>query len=185
MTLFRRHPDAATLGQTVLGGADPRVTAHLVSCLRCRRERDRIAAFLGDARDGVDAAIDAAFGPAALERQRQAILQRITKGSGGSRLLRFPHGSDQPRAEPRPGTRWLIAAAAAGLLIGGAAGQLPSLLAPARNAAPSLAPVAALPPANWRTDDTLLSEVEAALDRDTRGEFDALDALTPIHYETR
>lgn len=185
MTLFRRHPDAATLGQSVLGGADPRVSAHLASCPRCRLECHRIAALLGDARDGVDAAIDAAFGPVALERQRQAILHRIARGGGGARLLRFPHESDRPQPEPRASTRWLVAAAAAGLLIGGAAGQLPYLFTAARDVAPSIAPVAEMPTVSWRTDDTLLSEVEAALDRDTRAEFDALDALTPIHYETR
>ncbi len=185
MTLFRRHPDAAALGQTVLGGADPRVSAHLVSCPKCRLERDRIATLLSDTRDGLDAAIDAEFGPVELERQQHAILHRIARGGGGARLLRFPHDSDRPQPAPRVNTRWLIAAAAAGLLIGGAAGQLPHLLTAARDAAPAVVPVAAMPAANWRTDDTLLSEVEAALDRDTRGEFDALDALTPIHYETR
>ena len=185
MMLFRRHPEAAALGQAALGAADPHISAHLASCLRCRRERDRLAAFLGEARDGVDADIDAAFGPVALERQRQAILQRIAKAPGVARLLRFPHGSDRPHPEPRPNTRWLIAAAAAGLLIGGAAGQVPHLATGASDAAPSLAPVAAIPATNGRTDDTLLSEVEAALDPDTLGEFDALDALTPIHYETR
>ncbi len=185
MTLFRRHPDAATLGLAILGGADPRVSAHLVSCPKCRQERGRIAALLGAARDGLETAIDAEFGPVELERQRQAILHRIAKSAGRARLLRFPNGSDRPQPAPRANARWLVAAAAAGLLIGGAAGQLPYLFTAARDAAPSLAPVAAMPVVNLRTDDPLLSEVEAALDQDTRGEFDALDALTPIHYETR
>ncbi len=180
MNLFRRHPDAAALGQAVLVGADARVGAHLSSCARCRRERDRIAALLANARDGVDVAVDAAFGPVALERQRHAILQRIAKSAGGARLLRFPSASDRPQPAPRANVRWLAAAAVAGLLVGGAASQLPRFF----RSAP-VAPVAARPTATWRTDDTFLREVEAALDLETRGEFDALDALTPIHYETR
>ena len=190
MTLFSRHLDPAALGVAVLGdGADPRTESHLASCARCRRERDRIALLLAEARAGADAAIDAAFSPAALEYQRHAVLQRIARNGGAARVLRFPHGpAERPLAAPRADSRWLAAAAVAGLLLGVAAGQVPHLLRSALttpSVARSVAPDVAAPVADWRIDDSLLSEVDAALASVTRPELEALDALTPVHYETR
>ena len=192
MTLFSRHLDAATLGLTVLDDTVAvKTSAHLASCGRCRRERDRIAVMLDDARAGAADAADAAFSDADLARQRQAILQRVARSGGVARVLRFPHGADD-RTPPvhHADRRWLIAAAAAGLLLGVAAGQLPHALTAPRRAATvatvarAIAPVPS-PAADRRADDALLSEVDAALARHTRPELEALDALTPVHYETR
>lgn len=189
MTWFSRHLDAAALGLAVLSDpAQPRTTAHLASCARCRRERDRIALLLADARAGADAAVDAAFGPADLERQRLAVLQRLARNGGAARVLRFPYGpEDGAVPAPRADSRWLVAAAAAGLVLGVAAGQLPHLA----NKSPLTPTIASATPdtpslaADWRLDDSLLSEVDAALASVTRPELEALDALTPVHYETR
>lgn len=193
MTWFRRHLDTAALGALALGEAmDPRSEAHLGSCAHCRREHARIAAVLDEAWSGADDAVDAAFGPADLDRQRQAILQRIARSGGVARVLRFPHGADdQPVPAAQAQARWLLAAAAAGLLIGVAAGQVPHLYsatrpAPATSAvARADAPPVAAQSADWPLDDTLLSEVDAVLTSSTRPELEALDALTPVHYETR
>ena len=190
MTWFKRHLDSAALGLAVLTNtADQRTAAHLASCARCRRESDRIALVLADARAGADAAVDAAFGAADLERQRQAVLQRIARNGGAARVLRFPHGpDDRPVTPPRSDARWLVAAAAAGLLLGVAAGQLPHLVNAARTTpgvARTVAPDPPSPATDWRLDDSLLSEVDAALTSVTRPELEALDALTPVHYETR
>jgi hypothetical protein len=78
----------------------------------------------------------------------------------------------------------VAAAAAAGLLIGVAVGQVPHQWRPSPpSAAVSSAPVAPAPVV--RRDDTLLSDVEEVLTLDVRPEFGALDGLTPIAYETR
>ncbi len=193
MTWFSRHLDPGTLGALALGDpGDPRSQAHLGSCARCRREHARLAAALDEAWIGADEAVDAAFGPADLDRQRQAILQRIARSGGVARVLRFPHGTDdQPHRVAPAQARWLLVAAAAGLLIGVAAGQVPHLYsaAPSAPAASGVAravpPPALAQPADWRLDDTLLSEVDAVLTSSTRPELEALDALTPVHYETR
>lgn len=192
MTWFSRHLDAAALGLAVLDDAvDPRVAAHLGSCARCRREHARIAATLDQARTGADAAVDAAFGPADLERQRHAILQRIAKSGGVARVLRFPQGVDDRAPQPpRTEVRWLGVAAAAGLIIGLAAGQVPHLYDQwttrvTTGVARANTPPVGIQAADWRLDDTLLSEVDAALDGNTRPELEALDALTPVHYEPR
>ncbi|HUU35025.1 MAG TPA: hypothetical protein VMW48_13255 [Vicinamibacterales bacterium] len=190
MTMFSRHLDAAALGAAVLGDTvDPRVDAHLGSCARCRREHDRIAAILNQARAGADEAVDAAFAPADLDRQREAILHRIARTGGIARVLRFPNGlDDRPLQSPPAQMRWLLAAAAAGLIIGVAAGQVPHLYNAARRAPATAEAGRSAPPAqdaDWSLDDTLLSEVDAALDSRSRPELGALDALTPVHYETR
>lgn len=192
MTLFSRHLDVAALGLAVLDDAvNPRIEAHLGSCARCRRERAGIAAAFDEAWRGADDAVDAAFGPAELERQRQAILQRIAKTGGVARVLRFPQGADDPLPQPsRTEPRWLFAAAAAGLVLGLAAGQVPHLYdRGTTQVATGVARVnpspAATQTADWRLDDTLLSEVDAALDGNPRPELEALDALTPVHYEPR
>lgn len=193
MTLFSRHLDAAALGAAVLDDmVDPRVEAHLGSCPRCRRERDRIAIILDGARAGADDAVDAAFGPADLDRQRRAILQRIARTGGVARVLRFPAGADDHAlAAPPAQGRWLLVAAAAGLLLGVAAGQLPHLYNASRPATATAdearvaAPPGPVEVVDWRLDEALLSEVDAALTSGTRPELAALDALTPVHYETR
>ena len=68
-----------------------------------------------------------------------------------------------------------------------AAGQLPRLVAPSSPPAMARAAVSAAPAPidERRLDDDLLSEVDDALNRHTRPEMEALDALTPVHYETR
>lgn len=189
MTLFSRHLDAGALGRVVLDGrAGPRTSAHLASCPRCRRERDRIAVLLSDARAGADDVVDGAFSAAALQRQRQAVLHRIAKSDGVARILRFPHGPGRPATATRPDARWLLVAAAAGLLLGVAAGQLPHLFTAAGktpDVARAVAPAVLVPAPDWRIDDTLLRDVDAALDGHARPELEALDALTPVHYEAR
>jgi hypothetical protein len=95
-------------------------------------------------------------------------------------------------APHRADRRWLAGAAAAGLVLGALAGQLPHLGRTVRpDAVPGPPAVAAAPPvvavrADTRPlEDTLLSEVDEALDADARPALRALDALTPVHYEIR
>ncbi len=91
-------------------------------------------------------------------------------------------------APHRADRRWLAAAAAAGLVLGALAGQLPHLVGPESESASTRTAVPAV--VATRADarpleDTLLSEVEEALDTGARPELRALDALTPVHYEIR
>ncbi len=189
MRLFRRHLDAAALGMSLVEPPDRPTAAHLESCTRCRRQRERLAAQLDAARMAAVAAADAAFTPATLDRQRQSIMERIGKLGAAARVLPFPAG---PAATPRPAVpaadrRWVLAAAAAGIILGIGVGRLPSgpdTPSPPREAvAPRVATVE--PVLDPRRDDRLLSDVEELLTRETRPEFEALDGLTPITYEAR
>lgn len=186
MRFFRRHLDATELGLSLLDEPDAATTAHLGSCTACQRRQARLARRLRASRTGAHAAADAAFTPEVLDRQRSAILQRIAR-VGAGRVLAFPRASAPDDAASLPAwhgreRRWIVAAAAAGLLIGFAAGQWPR--PPAATPAGAVAAVAtpAEPP---RRDDTLLSDVEEVLSREVRPEFGGLDGLTPITYEPR
>lgn len=181
------HLDDATLRALALDaeGAAAETTAHLAACGRCQAAADAARRTLDSARADADAAVDAVFSAADLERQRRSVLARVMRGHRSARVLAFP-GPDPGVARPHADRRWLAAAAAAGLVLGALAGQVPHLRTAATPA--ETAPASSAVTARAEThpfDDTLLSEVEAALAPGTRPELRALDALTPVHYEIR
>jgi hypothetical protein len=189
MRLFRRHLDTAALGMSLVEPPDRATAAHLESCARCRCQRDRLAVRLAATRVAARAAADAAFTPADLARQRQSILDRIGRLGAAARVLPFPAAppAASRQAPPAADRRWVLAAAAAGIILGIGVGRLPG----GSPVTPSLAPsgtaglAAAEPAIDPRRDDRLLSDVEEMLTREIRPEFEALDGLTPITYEAR
>ena len=187
MRLFRRHLDTAALGMSLVEPPDRATAAHLASCARCRRDRDQLAARLDATRTAARAAADAAFTPTDLDRQRQSILERIGRLGAAARVLPFPVAPPtvSRHAPPAADRRWVLAAAAAGIILGIGVGRLPG----GSPAAPAPAPAARLataePAADARRDERLLSDVEELLTREIRPEFEALDGLTPITYEAR
>lgn len=190
MRLFRRHLDTAALGMSLVEPPDRATAAHLESCARCRRQRDRLSIRLEATRVAARAAADAAFTPADLERQRQSILERIGKLGAAARVLPFPAtppAASRP-APPAADRRWVLAAAAAGIILGIGVGRLPggSAVTPSPVPPAAAARIATVEPAaDPRRDDRLLSDVEELLTREIRPEFEALDGLTPITYEAR
>lgn len=190
MRLFRRHLEPAELGLSLVDAPGGPAAAHLESCPHCRRQRDRVAARLEAARAAAQAAADAAFSPSDLERQRQTILQRIGRLGAAPRVLPFP-GVGPVATHPTPPAadrRWVLAAAAAGLILGIGLGRLPGTGVAVRSerAAEPVPLVAAAEPSAdpWR-DEMLLSDVEEVLSREIRLEFEALDGLTPVAYGVR
>lgn len=190
MPLFRRHLDAAELSLAALAGADDRAAAHLATCTRCRHEHDRLAAVLAADRHAAhDAAADA-MALIDLERQRASIQQRIARLGAVARVLPFPGVNTPPPADAAPADRrWIMAAAAAGLVLGMVVGRLPgaSTLYPSGDPAGGASRLAAVDPrpVDIVRDDPLLSGVEEVLTREARPEFEALDELTPFTDEGR
>jgi hypothetical protein len=108
--------DATTSGQA---SAHP----HLAACPHCR---GRYAAFVGwldgihhDARDEADEA----FPPDRLAMQQAQVLRRLEALERPARVIAFPRFSRPVTSTQGHAQRWIAAAAAAGLLIGLAAGQ--------------------------------------------------------------
>lgn len=108
--------DAAASGQ-------PSAHPHLAACANCR---GRYAAFVGwldgihdDARDEADEA----FPPERLAMQQAQVLRRLETLERPARVIAFPRFTRPVTSTQGHAQRWVAAAAAAGLLIGLAAGQ--------------------------------------------------------------
>ena len=98
---------------------------HVEECDACRERYVRLTGALDTWRSSVVAEADAVFTESRLERQRFRILSRLVALTRGPRVVPFP---TQARTfGPSPATamrRWVVAAAAAGLLVGVALGRL-------------------------------------------------------------
>ncbi len=166
--------------------------AHLQRLPRCQARAATVHRALDAVRTEADAAADAAFSAADLDRQQRAIAARIARSHRAARVLPFP-GHESGLAvrtgpiaagwpsPPRPG--WCSAHWPDSFRIWSDA------VRPSHGpgvAASAAAPAVVAARADTRPlEDTLLSEVDAALDADARPELRALDALTPVHYEIR
>lgn len=184
--LFRRHLDPAELALAALAGADERAAAHLAACPQCRREHDRLAAALADDRAAAHAAAAEAFPAVDLERQRLSIQQRIARLGAVARVLPFPGAQTTSVGDPvSTDRRWVMAAAAAGLVLGMVVGRLPGPAGTGDDRTVTTGRMAEALPSDPVRDDPLLSGVEEVLTRESRPEFEALDELTPFTDEGR
>jgi len=181
---------------------DPPVAEHLADCAACGTRYAELTAFMDALRRDGDAEADAIFTPERLRLQQQQIAQRIAHVGRPIRVLSFPGRIVQRTIDAsasRMATRWIAAAAAAGLFIGVAVGasfpwRSPRLSRQAFVAtdatgarAARTAPVAARGtiPADAASDDVFLSDLEIALERPHTRELLAFDALTPHVREIR
>jgi anti-sigma factor RsiW len=180
---------------------DPPTAEHLSDCAPCRRRFDELSQFMAALRTEADAELEAAFPPDRMRAQQQEIARRLESVGRAARVISFP-GRVAARhtntSTVRLATRWVAAAAAAGLFVGVAAGtafnfggrlsfaqsarfnvgqtarqrissSVPALLAPA---------AVGVAPASDR-DDAFMSDLESALDRPHTSELGVFDALTP------
>jgi ElaB/YqjD/DUF883 family membrane-anchored ribosome-binding protein len=190
----RRHLSETELLTARQEGERP---AHLDECHACRARFAELEAFLEAVRnDAVDAA-DEVFAPERLEAQATHVRRRLENLSRPVRVLTFPAPRRGAPMVERAGRRWVAMAAAAGLLIGLAAGFAVSvrpfgsgvqpraaLQRAAGNSKASPARTAALP--NVRTaadrrqgDEAFLSEADSAFGSPHVEELQAIDAMTP------
>jgi len=193
---------------------DPPSAEHLTDCSVCATRYAEIGTFLGTLSEEAEADFDALFPPERLQAQQQSIAKRLQLVGRAARVISFP-GRSAGQATPssrlafgnlsRLTTRWIAAAAAAGLFVGVAAGTIFNF-GPrfdfARESRRSSAPVASrqtaspapsrLSPAvekavagNIDTDDVFMSDLEAVLDRPHTSELVAFDELTPHVRDVR
>ena len=176
---------------------DPRAAEHLADCPACAARYADIVEFLADLRRGAEHDADEVFTARRLEAQQDGILRRIEHVSRPSRIISFPGRITQDaRGGPtRVAPRWLAAAAAAGLLVGGAVGGLfsqPRITRgnTAARGANTASSVPRIPPPAVRVnapaqtvevldDDRFLLELEVALERPHTRELMPFDNLTP------
>ena len=175
---------------------DPPIAEHLADCDACAARYDDLSRFMDVLRAEGTAEADAVFTPDRLRTQRRGIADRLLQVAHPARIIRFPgrRSVDFVRRSMTTSTshgssRWVAAAAAAGLFIGVAVGasynyggrmRSPQAFAP-QVSAPLLKPaVRSEIKALSSTDDaSFLSDLESALERPHTRELLAFDAFTP------
>jgi hypothetical protein len=189
---------------------NPPAAEHLTDCDACSRRYADVGAFLTQLSDDADADVHALFPAERLRQQQQDIARRLELVGRAARVISFPGRLNVAAALPKVRrsttsltTRWVAAAAAAGLFVGVAAGTafnfVPgfSFANPTRHTAtvatrtvtpslPSRLSSAPVPAAEIvDTDDRFMSDLESALDRPHTSELAVFDALTPHVREIR
>jgi hypothetical protein len=97
---------------------------HLTSCAHCRVRYSAFTGWLDDLRNDAHAEADDMFPPERLAAQQAAIFRRLEALERPARVIAFPKHS-RPISTSQPlARRWVATAAAAGLVIGLAAGQI-------------------------------------------------------------
>jgi len=175
---------------------------HLGTCARCDGRLVRLQSLLDDVSGAAAAEADAAFPPERLARQHARILSQLQHDGRPARVIAFPAGQahESMVSRTRPSTRWIAAAAVAGLVIGLVAGRFghdSSLRRP--GAAPVMVArasdaqelVAAGGTGSIRevstavSDEEFLSQIEIAIDGPAAAALQPLDDLTPRAWEVR
>jgi anti-sigma factor RsiW len=180
---------------------DPPTAEHLSDCDPCRRRFDELSHCMAALRTEADAELDAAFPPERLRAQQQEIVRRLESVGRPARVISFPGRMVARHADTstaRLTTRWIAAAAAAGLFVGVAAntafynfggrlgfaqGARFTVGQTARqrinSSVPALLAPAAVAGTASNNDDAFMSDLESALDRPHTRELGVFDALTP------
>jgi hypothetical protein len=145
-------------------------------------DADMLAAY----RAAACAEADAHFDERALETQRHRILARLAHLGHPAKVIRFPKAPAGDLPATGINRRWISVAAAAGLLIGLLGGQLvhlvpqqPRRLAPmATSIAPSAPVRSNFVPVAANIDDSLLNEIDLAVQLRGPSELRVLAELT-------
>src|SRR5437762_7028053 len=176
---------------------------HLTACARCDARRVRLQRLLDDVSDTATAAADTAFTPERLARQQGRILAHLQHEGRPARVIAFPagHAPHEPAvSRTRPASRWIAAAAVAGLVVGAMAGRFgydyslgrsgPARVIVARTAEqPELRVRGATGTIQEVTasisDDEFLNPLEIAIDGPAGAALQPIDDLTPRAWEVR
>jgi hypothetical protein len=162
---------------------------HLDSCAACRARFHELSSWLEALRADATDEADENFSPERLKTQHAQIFRRLEAAERPARVIAFPRFAQPLTSRTSHASRWIAAAAAAGLIVGVGVGQLMDLrhsLQPASTQArvvPATLPLKLDPsrvqPVNATRDEAFLSELDASISRAAVPELRALDAFTP------
>jgi hypothetical protein len=187
----------------VLDAASGAEQQHLAECARCDARRVRLQRLLENVSDTAAAAADAAFPPERLARQQARILAHLQHEGRPARVIAFPAGYTQPESvasRTRPSSRWIAAAAVAGLVVGVIAGRFGHEYSFGRPGAARVivAHTAAQPELRTAgstatirevtasiSEDEFLNQLEIAVDAPAAAALQPIDDLTPRAWEVR
>ena len=177
LVLRRGHLSEDALVDVWTTGIRP---AHLDSCEACAHRALEMSRWLEDVQDIGCAEADAVFSDDRLSTQRDSVMHRLAQLDRPSKVISFPAAPPAAR-DPQVGRRgsagWLLAAAAAGLMIGVVSMELSHMIpfGGAQTPAPHVA-TTSTSPAVTVEDASLL---DGAFDRPSLGSMGALDEMTP------
>ena len=175
---------------------------HLGACSRCDARRVRLQHVLDEVSTAASSEADAAFPPERLARQHSRILAHLQHMGRPARVIAFPaaYAHEPGASRTRPATRWIAAAAVAGLVVGAIAGRMghdysigrpgPSRAIVARAAeTPEIRSTAGAGTfrevSTTLSDEEFLSQIEIAIDGPAAAALQPLDDLTPLAWEVR
>lgn len=189
------HLDEAALASVWMDGSlggGPVSHPHLENCPACRSRFAELASWLEDLRIDAVAEADEQFPAERLASQHAQIFRRLEAAERPARVIAFPKFTQPLTSRSSHASRWIAAAAAAGLIVGVGVGQLMdlrhSLTPPPPAAAGARLTAKAQPGAaagSMQTvsvtgrDELFLSELDASIARAPARELRALDAFTP------
>ncbi len=196
-TLLRRgHLSEDALADAWYAGTHP---AHLDTCDVCAERALEMSRWLEHTRDLGIAGADAAFPAERLAVQQAQIMRKLEQMDRPSKLLSFPRAAADAQEATgflsammpaefagqshRVSSRWIAAAAAAGLILGVVGGRL-SMWQPQAPAAPVAASASAKAPEVARADDSA-DLLDSEISQPQIHSLSALDALTPQVKVTR
>jgi hypothetical protein len=179
---------------------DPPAAEHLCDCESCASRYAEFASFMEAVRAEGVAEADELFTPERLRAQQQHIARRIEQVVHPARIISFPSRvvrRTMSGSGAFPATRWIAAAAAAGLFVGVAvgasyqygsrAGRSESTFTRGAGGPPSVGPIGTggRGPGIVGAEDEMISDLELALERPHTQELVAFDAFTPHVREIR
>jgi len=186
--------EASVVGRAAAGTHAPhgvdQIEQHVEHCAECRTRHQSLRALLDETSNAATADAETAFSADRLARQYERIMERVERVSRVGRVISFPaaFGRVTPPSAAS-GSRWVAAAAAAGLVVGLLGGHLthdlrvlPGSVAVGR--APAATARAVIVPVSQPEDD-LLGQVEVAFEGRGPSALSPLDALTPVAWDVR
>jgi hypothetical protein len=197
---LHRHLDDAALAAIWTDcalGSGPVLHPHFQECAPCRTRFDAFSGWLEGLRIEATAEASDVFTAERLATQQAQIFRRIEAAERPARVIAFPRFSQPLTSRSSGATRWIAAAAAAGLIVGVGVGQMmdfrhavgprPITSTVARQLPPAVErPVPAVRTVSTSgQDEVFLSELDASLSRPSVPELRALDDFTPRAGERR
>ena len=155
--------------------------AHLDSCEECGHRALEMSRWLEDVQAIGRADADVVFSEDRLATQRDSVMQRLAQLDRPSKVISFPAAALAARdaqAGRRGSPGWLLAAAAAGLMIGVVSMELSHMIPFGGTQTP--APIVATAPSG--PDGSSVDEaglLDGVFDRPSFGALNALDEMTP------
>jgi hypothetical protein len=175
---------AAIWTDAAVDGAQPS-HPHLQACPACRSRFGLFTSWLTDVRVDAAAEVDELFPAERLAAQQAQVFRRLEASERPARVIAFPKFTQPLTSGSSHGSRWIAAAAAAGLIVGVGVCQMMDIRR-SFGGPPAASQIRVADASEVRTlrtntgrEEAFLSELDLTLSRPAVPELRALDEFTP------